>query len=86
MNIKPNQPPAASDLPANTTVGELAAALYPDIPFDTALPQPWVSECINRHGFDPRGQFVWGYPAGNCIGQPMPLTKEAARGLPARMI
>lgn len=60
------------------TVGELAAQLYPDLTYDTALPQQWVDLCIDR-GFDPRSRVIWGYPNG--WGKPYPLTAEAALGL-----
>ena len=55
------------------TVAEIARELYPDMQFDTALPQEWVDAC----SFDPRGQVVWGYPSGTLRGCPLPLTREA---------
>jgi hypothetical protein len=62
------------------SVKELAHQLYPDLTFDTALPQPWVDACANR-GFDPRGQVVWGYPMGFISGHPLPITVEGMLGL-----
>lgn len=62
------------------SVGELAEQLYPGETIDTALPQPWVDWCMSR-GFDPRGQVVWWM--NSIVGQPAPLTVEAALGLAA---
>lgn len=68
------------------TVGRLAERLYGHLPaYDTALPQPWVNACL-EDGFDPRGSFVWVYPVGSLMGQPGPLTAEAAREIPAACI
>lgn len=83
--IKPNIPPAAKDIPDHMTKGELAALVYPTITYDTALPQNWVNRCIEL-GYDPRPCFVWGYHDKTVMGQPLPLTKEAAQDLPAEMI
>ena len=53
--------------------------LYKFIPFDTTLPESWVNYCVTR-GY-PRdtivSNFVWGYPEGNYMGQPLPLTLQA---------
>jgi hypothetical protein len=84
--ITPNTPPSVNDLPEYMTKGELASLVYPDITYDTALPQPWVDQC-QELGFDPRPCFVWGYPPGSSVmGQPLPLTKEGARDIPANLI
>ena len=69
--------PAQHDLACQPqSTSELAAQLYPDIPFDTALPIHWVRACRAR-GFEPTGAVVWGYPQGFILGQPLPLTQEA---------
>jgi hypothetical protein len=83
--IEPNSPPPLAKVPEGMTKGELAALVYPNTTFDTALPQQWVNRCMDL-GFDPRPCFVWGYPAGTVMGQPLPLTAEAARDIPAEMI
>ena len=85
MIIKPNCPPTLAEVPDGVTKGELASLVYPTVTYDTALPQGWVNQCI-ADGFDPRPCFVWGYPDGSIMGKPLPLTAEAARGIPARMI
>jgi len=58
------------------TVQEAANRMWPDVSYDTALPQGWVNTAI-KQGFDPRGQVVWGYPKHCCLGIPLPLTPEA---------
>jgi hypothetical protein len=73
------------EIPHWMSKGELAAEIYPHITYDTALPQDWVNKCQSL-GFDPRPHFVWGYPPGSVMGQPLPLTKEGARDIPAEMI
>lgn len=80
-----NSPPSLADVPDGITKGELANRIYPHIAYDTALPQDWVDQCTTE-GFDPRPCFVWGYPRGSVMGKPLPLTKEAARDIPARLI
>ena len=79
--IEPNSPPPLAKVPEGMTKGELAALVYPDTTFNTALPQQWVNRCMDL-GFDPNPCFVWGYPEG----RPLPLTAEAARDIPAEMI
>ena len=63
------------DYPEWTTKGELAAELYPDVTYDTALPQGWVD--VTTVDFDPRRNVVWGYPKGSVMGLPLPVTTEA---------
>ena len=85
MSNKTVQLPDENDLPEWTTKDELAAQIYPDTQYDTALPQPWVDHCQAK-GFDPRGTVVWGYPTGYAMGKPMPLTMQAARKLQELML
>lgn len=56
------------------TKSEAAQQLYPDIPYDCALPQDWVDTAA-ASGFDVRPHFVWGYPPGTILGLPLPLTQ-----------
>ena len=44
--------------------------------YDTALPQPWVDDMREHHGFDVRGHFVWNYDGSSTFGRPFPLTAE----------
>lgn len=64
----------------NITAEKLASQLYPNLIFDTSLPQQWV-DLVTDRGFDPLGSVVWGYPGTNFCGQPFPLTAEAALAL-----
>jgi hypothetical protein len=58
--------------------GDLAKDLYPNITYDTALPQSWVDAMYQRGFDDVTGQFVWGYPdPKDSHGQPLPLTTDA---------
>jgi len=43
--ILPNRPPSTADVPEGMTKGELAKLVYPQVAFDTALPQQWVDQC-----------------------------------------
>ena len=70
MKITPNTP--------DMTKGDFAKDIYPDITYDTALPQPWVDQIMRECNFDPRPCVVWGYPKGSCFGMPLPLTLAAA--------
>lgn len=72
--------PRTNDLPNYITKGELAKQLYPELTYDTALPQGWV-DAVTTSSFDPRGCVVWGYPKGSCLGAPYPLTVEADEAL-----
>jgi hypothetical protein len=63
-----------------STVGEVASTVYPEMTYDTALPQEWV-DAVTRRGFDPRGHVVWGYPKGSLGGQPYPITVTGLEGL-----
>jgi hypothetical protein len=62
---------------------ELAEIIYPDIIFDTTLPQLWVNDVIEGVGKislpfpEPVPHFVWGYPPGYVFGIPLPLTTKA---------
>lgn len=69
--------PRLADIPPGTTKYDLGKQLYPDLTFDTALPQPWVDMMVTGYYFDPRLCVVWGYPPGNAFGNPYPLTQEA---------
>ena len=51
---------------------DLARARYGSQCFDCALPQSWVDLMADR-GIDPRGHFVWLYPAGNVFGYAAPI-------------
>ena len=80
MKIFPSQADLA-ERSTPLTVDELARSLYPTITYDCALPQQWV-DAVTDHGFDPRGQVVWGYPPeSKLMGQPLPLTTEAVVAL-----
>jgi hypothetical protein len=70
--------PYAKDWLSTTTVGEAARYCYPNITYDTALPQEWVNAMQQEAEFDPRGCVVWGYPKGTVMGIPLPITREAA--------
>jgi hypothetical protein len=59
------------------TKSAAAKLLYPDTPYDTSLPQPWVDACRDEHNFDVRPCVVWGYGPGNALGAPLPLTSNA---------
>ena len=72
-----NLPSVDEFLSTMETVGNLAKRLYPDVTFDTAMPQYWVDTMQRDYHFDPRGQVVWGYPNGSIFGIPLPLTREA---------
>ena len=61
-----------------------AGKLYPDLTFDSALPQPWVDEMLRVYEFDVREHFVWGYPSGSFIGGPFPVTQIGADWLEER--
>ena len=76
--------PTLADLETRqVSITQLAESIYPDLTFDTALPQDWVN-AMTQSGFDPRGQVVWGYPPRCSFGQPYPLTLEAILALAAR--
>jgi len=62
------------------TKDELARALYPGIPYDTALPQEWV-DLMGTYDWDPRSSVVWLYREGDIYGRPAPLTSDAYRHL-----
>jgi hypothetical protein len=80
-----HKPPGEADIPRWMSCGDLARLVYPDITYDHAFPHSWFERCLAL-GFDPRGRFVWGYHKGMLMGQPLPLTKEAARDIPAALI
>ncbi len=61
----------------NETVGQAAERMWPGVTWDSALPWLWVQEQVSDHGWEPRGQVVWGY-TDDCQGFPLPLTIEAA--------
>jgi len=66
-----------ADLERNPmTIDKLTKELYPGLTYDTAFPESWFREML-LHGFDPRGQVVWAYPAGTVFGMAAPLTIEA---------
>jgi hypothetical protein len=58
------------------TKTSLASTLYPNLTYDSALPQPWVDLQLSL-GFDPVPCVVWGYPSGCLFGVPFPLTPDA---------
>ena len=60
------------------TVGQAAERMYPDVTFDTALPQTWVDAHLND-GTEVLGHFVWLYPEGNLMGMPGPITVEGVQ-------
>lgn len=62
-------------VPPNSTKADAATLLYPNVPFDTALPQRWVDATLAETGFDVRPHFVWAYPPNSCLGEPYPLTQ-----------
>lgn len=42
---------------------------------DVALPQNFVDDCMNLLGIDVRPFYVWMYPNGNVIGEPVNLAE-----------
>jgi len=60
------------------TVGQAAERMYPDVTFDTALPQTWV-DAHQDDGTEVLGHFVWLYPSGSTFGMPAPITVEGVQ-------
>ena len=60
------------------TVGQAAERMYPDVTFDTALPQTWV-DAHQDDGNEVLGHFVWLYPSGSTFGMPAPITVEGVQ-------
>ena len=60
------------------TVGQAAERMYPDVTYDTALPQTWVDAHLND-GTEVLGHFVWLYPSGSRFGMPAPITVEGVQ-------
>ena len=87
-----NSPPRAVDLleaefgqyELHLSTDELVQDIYGDISFDV-LPWEFTKNCLD-HGYDPRGKFVWGYPKGFIFGGLLPLTADAAKEIPAKLI
>lgn len=78
--------PTLDSIPYGMSVRTLADQLYPGILYDAALPQGWVDGCVGC-GYDPRGQWVWGYPAsGPEGGVPLPLIRDARDSFPVAML
>lgn len=75
--------PAHDWVQSSETVGEAATRLGLKS-YDTALPQDWVNACMDQ-GFDPRGKFVVCYDTVT-LGTLVPVTNDAARTIPSRLI
>jgi len=59
-----------------------AKELFPDLIFDTALPQMWLNMFKDAEYDIVRAQTVWGYPPGEALfGLPYPLTHSAKQVL-----
>jgi len=62
------------------TLKETAQRMWPEVPYDAALPQAFVDKCAEV-GFDPRGCVIWGYPKRCLFGMPLPLSEIAMVGI-----
>jgi hypothetical protein len=58
------------------TVPEAVARMWPEYTFDVAIPQAFADSCRDK-GFEPRGQFAYGYNDRTLFGIPLPLTPQA---------
>lgn len=75
-----------SPIAPRQTKGERAEQLYPDVEYDTAIPQQWANELAKRSGAlmgDIVRQMVWAYDDAHIFGRPLPLTEEAFKILEA---
>jgi hypothetical protein len=63
---------------------EAVKRLYCGITVDYALPYGWICNVEDKLNINPRdvnigGMFVWGYPKGNMLGEPLPVCEEGQR-------